>query len=350
MVKIGTVGIGFMGMIHYYATKNVEGGEVVAICTRNPQKLAGDWRDIQGNFGPRGDIEDLSGIRKYNKIEEMLADDDIDMLDICLPTHLHKEASIAGLKAGKHVLVEKPISLSIEDANEMVAAASEAGKYLMVGHVLPFFQEFAYAKKIVESGEYGELQGAHFKRIISQPDWSEDIASFENTGGPGIDLHIHDTHFIQLICGMPDSVYSRGILVDDKYVNYVSTHYIYDNKEDLCITSASGALSQAGRAFAHGYEIYLEQATLLFEFATLGDEPVTSMPPTLLDADGGVHRPDLGEGDPVGYFTDEIQYVVDAIQKGEEPVALSGEGAAGALLLCYKEAESVKTGDAVKVK
>ena len=349
MVKIGTIGIGFMGMIHYYATKKVGGGEVVAICTRNPKKLEGDWREIQGNFGPRGSIEDLSGIRKYNKLDDILADDNIDMLDICLPTHLHKDISIAGLKAGKHVLVEKPIALSLEDADEMVAAASEAGKYLMVGHVLPFFPEFAYAKTLVESGKYGKLQGAHFKRIISQPDWSEDIASFENTGGPGIDLHIHDTHFIQLICGMPDSVYSRGILVDDKYLNYVSTHYIYDDKGDLCITSASGAVSQSGRAFAHGYEIYLEKATLLFEFVTLGSEPVTSMPLTLLDADGGVTRPDLGEGDPIGSFINEIQYAVDAIRKGEEPVALSGEGAAGALRLCYKEAESVKTGDAVKV-
>ncbi len=350
MVKIGTIGIGFMGMIHYYATKKVEGGEVVAICTRNPKKLAGDWRDIQGNFGPRGSIEDLSGIRKYNKIEDILADDDIDMFDLCLPTHLHKEITIACLKAGKHVLVEKPIALNLEDADEMVAVASEAGKYLMVGHVLPFFPEFACAKKIVESGEYGKLQGAHFKRIISQPTWSEDIASPEKTGGPGIDLHIHDTHFIQLICGMPDKVFSRGILADGKYVTYASTHYIYDDKEDLCITCASGAISQAGRAFAHGYEIYLEEATLLFEFATLGNEPVTSMPVTLLDSDGEVHHPDLGEVDPIDSFTDEIQYAVDAIRKDEEPVALSGEGAAGALLLCHKEAESVKTGDAVRVK
>ena len=349
MVKIGIVGIGFMGMIHYYAYKRVEGAEVIAICTRNQKKLNGDWRDIQGNFGPRGGIEDLSGIRKYNNLNDILADKDIDMLDICLPTDRHPEASIAGLNAGKHVLVEKPIALDLDIANKMVAAAEKAGRYLMVGHVLPFFPEFAYARRAVESGEYGKLIGGHFKRIITAPTWSEDIADYSKTGGPGIDLHIHDTHFIQLIGGMPDSVYSRGMLVEDKYVKYLSTQYIYDDQE-VCLTAASGAISQPGRAFAHGYEVYLEKATILFESATLGNKGVTSMPVTLLTSDGEVHNPDMGAGDPIDSFAAEIQYAVDSIGNNQPPTALSGEGARDALLLCYKEAESVRIGKAVKCK
>lgn len=349
MVKIGIVGIGFMGMMHYYADKRIDGGEVVAICTRSPKKLSGDWRDIQGNYGPRGSIEDLSGIRKYNNLDDILSDKDIDMLDICLPTHLHSEVSIAGLKAGKHVLVEKPIALDLDAANEMVAAAEESGRYLMVAHVLPFFPEFAYARQVVESGEYGKLIGGHFKRIITDPTWSEDIADYSKTGGPGIDLHIHDTHFIQLLSGVPDRVCSRGTLVDDKYVKYLSTQYIYDDK-DVCLTCASGAATQPGRAFAHGYEIYLEKATVLFESATLGNEGVTPMPLTLLTSDGEVHHPEIGSDDPVDSFVAEIQYAVDAIRNNETPVALSGEGARDALLLCYKEGESVKAGEAVKVR
>lgn len=349
MVKIGIVGIGFMGMIHYYAYRKVQKAEVIAICTRNPKKLAGDWRDVQGNFGPRGGIEDLSGIRKYDNLNDILADKDIDMLDICLPTHMHTETSIAGLNAGKHVLVEKPIALDLDAANEMVAAAEKAGRYLMVGHVLPFFPEFAYVRKAVESGEYGKLIGGHFKRIITAPTWSEDIADYSKTGGPGIDLHIHDTHFIQLIGGMPDRVCSRGMLVEDKYVKYLSTQYIYDDKE-VCLTAASGAISQPGRAFTHGYEVYLEKATILFESATLGNKGVTSMPVTLLTGDGEVHNPDMGAGDPIDSFAGEIQYAVDSIRNNQTPVALSGEGARDALLLCYKEAESVRTGETVKCK
>ena len=347
MVKIGIVGIGFMGMIHYYASKKVQGAEVVAICTRSQKKLDGDWRDVQGNFGPRGGLEDLSGIRKYNNLDDMLADKDIDMLDICLPTDMHSGTSIAGLNAGKHVLVEKPIALDLDIANEMVTVAEKTGKYLMVGHVLPFFPEFAYARKTVESGEYGKFIGGHFKRIITAPTWSEEVADYSKSGGPGIDLHIHDTHFIQLVGGMPDSVYSRGMLIDDKYVKYLSTQYIYNDKE-ICLTAASGAISQPGRAFTHGYEVYLEKATILFESATLGGEGVTSMPVTLLTSDGEVHNPDMGAGAPIDSFAEEIQYAVDAIRNNETPTALSGEGARDALLLCYKEAESVKTGEVVK--
>lgn len=349
MIKIGIVGIGFMGMIHYYGIQRGRGAEVVAICTRDPKKLDGDWTGIQGNFGPRGSMEDLSNIRKYDDIDQLLADEEIDLVDICLPTHLHKSVSIASLQAGKHTLVEKPISIDIDDANEIVALAEQTDKEFMVAHVLPFFAEYAYAKKLVESGEYGELLGAHFKRIISKPSWSRDIADIEKSGGPGIDLHIHDTHFIQLLCGVPDAVFSQGKLAGGNFVDFLTTQYIYNDKE-LTVSCSSGAISQKGRAFSHGFELFLEKATLLFDFSTLAGEPSTAMPLTLLTEDGTVEQVDLGEVDPIDAFTAEIQYAVDAIDWEEEPTALSGVGARDALLLCYKEAESVKTGEVVAIR
>ncbi len=348
MIRIGIVGIGFMGMIHYYGVQRGTGAEVVAICTRDQKKLDGDWTGIQGNFGPRGGIEDLSNIRKYSNIDDLLADEDIDFVDICLPTHLHKSVSIAALKAGKHTLVEKPISIEIDDANEIVDIAEQTKREFMVAHVLPFFAEYAYAKQLVEAGEYGKLLGAHFKRVISKPSWSRDIADIEKSGGPGIDLHIHDTHFIQLLCGVPDAVFSQGKIAGGNFIDYLTTQYIYNDKE-LTVSCSSGAISQKGRAFSHGFEIYLEKATLLFDFSTLAGEPTTSVPLTLITEDGRVEQVDLGEVDPIDAFTAEIQYAVDAINNNEKPIALSGVGARDALLLCYKEAESVKTGKIVQV-
>lgn len=349
MLKIGIVGIGFMGMIHYYGIQRVTGAEVVAICTRDRKKLDGDWTGIQGNFGPRGGMEDLSHVRKYNEIDALLADEEIDLVDICLPTHLHKPVSMASLKAGKHTLVEKPISIAIEDANEIVALAEKTGKQFMVGHVLPFFAEHAYARRLVEDGKYGALLGAHFKRIISKPSWSRDFADVEKSGGPGIDLHIHDTHFIQLLCGVPDAVFSQGKLAGGKFVDYLTTQYIYNDKE-LVVSCSSGAVSQRGRAFSHGFELYLEKATLLYDFATLGGEPTTAVPLTLLTEHGEVEQVNLGDPDPIDAFTAEIQYAVDAMDSEDEPTALSGVGARDALLLCYKEAESVSTGEIVAIR
>src|SRR5262249_52259914 len=112
MLQVGIVGIGFMGMIHFLAYQRVPGVRVAAICSRDSRKLAGDWRSIKGNFGPAGRKIDLAGIRRFDKFDSMLADTQVDLIDVCLPTRLHRAASVAALESGKHVLCEKPIALS----------------------------------------------------------------------------------------------------------------------------------------------------------------------------------------------------------------------------------------------
>jgi len=340
MIKIGIVGVGFMGMIHFLASKKLQGAEVVAICSRDKKKLAGDWRSIQGNFGPRGEMMDLSGIKKYPDLKELLADPDIDLIDICNPTHLHPETAMRALEAGKHVLVEKAIALDPKDADAMVAAARKAGKLLMVAHVLPFVPEFAYAAQAIREGKYGKLLGGHFKRVISKPDWSSAIGDTDKTGGPAVDLHIHDTHFIGLVCGVPGHVFSSGVIADNT-VTYLTTQYLYD-PSGPAISCSSGALSQKGRPFVHGFEIYLEKATLIYESGT--------SPLTLLTADGKVERIQLG-GEPgeTTAFTHEIQAAVDGVKAGKEPDLLSGKLARDALVLCHQECTSVRTGKAVAI-
>lgn len=341
MIRIGITGIGFMGMIHYLASQNLKEAAVTAICSRDEKKLAGDWRSIQGNFGPPGEQMDLSHLKTYDNFDNMLSDPDIDLIDICNPTHLHPETAIKALNAGKHVLVEKAIALTTEDADAMVNTAKKNGKMLMVAHVLPFFPEFAFAADAIRSGKYGSLLGAHLKRIISKPDWSADIGDAAKTGGPAVDLHIHDTHFIGLVCGVPEHVFSTGVVEGDA-VSYLTTQYIYADK-NKAVTCSSGALSMNGRPFVHGYEIYLEKATLTYESGTI--------PLTLMTADGKVEQPTISGGDdPTTAFTLELQAAVDGVSKSEEPDLLSGQLARDALVLCHKECESVKTGEMVRIK
>ena len=340
MVRIGIVGMGFMGMIHYLASKKLQGGVVTALCSRDKKKLDGDWRSIQGNFGPRGEMMDLAGIKKYPDLDDMLADKDIDLIDICTPTHQHGPMALRALQAGKHVLVEKAIALEAGDADAMVAAARKAGKLLMVAHVLPFFPEFAYAAQAIRGGEHGKLLGGHFKRVISRPDWSSDIGDAAKTGGPAVDLHIHDTHFIGLVCGVPGSVFSTGVAADN-VVTYLTTQYLY-GPGGPAITCSSGALAQKGRPFVHGYEIYLEKATLVYESGTC--------PLTLYAEDGKAEQIQLGGGgEATTAFTLELEAAVAGVKGGKEPDLLSGKLARDALVLCHKECESVQTGRAVAV-
>jgi predicted dehydrogenase len=329
-----------MGMIHYLAARKLQGARVQAICSRDEKKLAGDWRDIRGNFGPRGEMMDLSALRKYRRLDDLLADPEIDLVDVCNPTHLHPETAIRALRAGKHVLVEKAIALEPKDADAMVDAARQANRLLMVAHVLPFFPEFAYAAQVIRSGQFGPVLGGHFKRVISRPDWSAEIGDASKTGGPAVDLHVHDTHFIGLVCGVPSHVFSVG-RSEGGAVTYLTTSYLY-GPGGPAITCSSGAVAMKAREFVHGYEIYLERATLTYESGTC--------PLTLLHADGHSERPALAGGDDATTaFTAEIQAAVEGVRTGREPDLLSGKLARDALVLCHRECESVRTGKVVAV-
>jgi predicted dehydrogenase len=334
MVKIGLVGIGFMGWIHYLAYKQLKGAELVAVCSRDKSKLSGDWRNIRGNFGPPGEQVDLSGIKQYERLEDMVADPEIDLIDVCNPTHLHPDTAIAALKAGKHTLVEKAISLTTEQADSMVAAAKQANKLLMVAHVLPFFPEFKYAAEAIQSQQYGKLLSGHFRRIISRPDWSADIGDADKTGGPAVDLHIHDTHFIGLVCGVPKKVFATGV-VENGVVQHLTTSYDFGSGGPS-ITCTSGALSMSGRPFVHGYELFFEKGTLVYEAGTC--------PLTLITAGKSEPVELPGGGDPIAAFVEEIQTAVDGVAANKMPALLSGQLARDALVMCHKECESVLTG------
>ena len=341
MIRIGIVGLGFMGRIHYLASQRLGGATVAAVCSRDPAKLAGDWQNTRGNFGPEPGFVDLSGVTKYPAFAGLLADPTIDLIDICTVTDQHAPLAIQALNAGKHVLVEKAISLTTVDADAMLAAARANGRLLMVAHVLPFFPEFRFAAEAIRGGEYGKVVAAHFKRVIARPDWSADIADAAKTGGPAVDLHIHDTHFIGLVCGVPKAVFAVGT-VDGEAVSYLTTSYLY-GPGGPAITCSSGAVCMSGRPFVHGYEIYLEKATLLYDS---GGTPLT-----LLTADGLTQAPTLtGGGDPLAAFADEIQAATDGVATGQEPDLLRGQLARDALVLCHKECESVKSGKAVAVR
>jgi len=340
MVRIGIVGVGFMGRIHFLASQRLKGAKVTAICSRDAAKRAGDWRNTRGNFGPEPGHVELSGVVAYEKFEQMLADPDIDLIDICTVTDQHAPLALAALKARKHVLVEKAIALSPQGADLMVAAAKTAGRLLMVAHVLPFFPEFKFAADAIASGKYGKVLAAHFKRVIAKPDWSSDIGDAAKTGGPAVDLHIHDTHFIGLVCGVPKHVFSVGT-VEANVVTYLTTSYLY-GPGGPAVTCSSGAVSMSGRPFVHGYEIYLERATLVYDSGGLAL--------TLLTADGKSTQPELpGGGDALSAFTDELQSAVDGVTSGKEPPLLSGKLARDALVLCHREIESVKTGKPVAI-
>jgi predicted dehydrogenase len=347
MARVGIAGLGFMGMIHYLAYQKVPGAKVVAMCEQDPVRLAGDWRSIKGNFGPPGQVMDLTGIARYSDVAALIADPQVDVVEICLPPAAHAEVTLAALRAGKHVFCEKPIALNGADARAMVAQAGEQGRLLFIGHVLPFFPEYQWAYRTVTGGEYGRLLGGHFKRIISDPLWLKDFYDPHKVGGPMLDLHIHDAHFIRVLCGMPRRVSTTGRMRGE-VAEFFTSQFEFDDP-GLSVTATSGVIQQQGRAFTHGFEIHLERATLLFDFCVLDGQGVTTMPVTLLTADGRLERPAMPSSDPVDAFVSELAEVQACCQSGRSSPLLDGALAGDALALCERQTESLRRRSAVVV-
>lgn len=335
MIRVGIAGIGFMGMVHYLSYKRIAGVEVAAICEPNEKRRAGDWTDIQGNFGPPGEQMDLTGVEAYETYEEMVRDENLDIIDITLPPAMHHDAALSALAAGKHVFTEKPLAMTLADCQSMRQAASEAGKHLLVGHVLPHFPEYAWALGEIEGGKHGQLLSGSFQRVISDPAWLTNFWSEEKIGGPLLDLHVHDAHFIRLAFGMPSEVISRGRMREGLPEHWHSLMK-FEGSEGT-VHATSGAIPYPGRSFLHGFEIQLERALLTFEFSVVGEEGKYSRPPTLLTGDGEVQFPELGDGDPMHAFEAELRHVVEVIENDAPAGALDAQLAEDAIAICEWE-------------
>src|SRR5579872_4196694 len=119
-MRIGILGLGFMGSTHAKAMRGTPGLELAAVYSGDERKLAGDLSDVRGNIGGPGEKLDFSAVKKYREIEPLLHDPAIDAVDICLPTDLHEWAAVEALRAGKHVLVEKPMALDSTGGGRML--------------------------------------------------------------------------------------------------------------------------------------------------------------------------------------------------------------------------------------
>jgi hypothetical protein len=143
---------------------------------------------------------------------------------------------------------------------------------------------------------------------------------------------------------MPKAVFSTGS-VRDGHVRFVNTNFVFDDPT-VAVTAAAGVIDQQGRSFTHAYEIYLEKATLVFDFAVLDGKPVMATPLTVLSRDGKVSQPKLPEVDG---FAAELTEAAKSVKSGKPSPLLSGSLASDALTLCHRQIESVKSGRLVKV-
>lgn len=137
----------------------------------------------------------------YERADELIADKDVDLVSVCLPTHLHAEFAIKALKKGKHVFCEKPMAGSLEECDSMIEVAEKAGRKLMIGQCLRFWPEYELLKDYVENGKLGKLTGLFCFRGGGTPIWSAGnwLLQKDKSGGVLLDQHIHDIDTVNFL-------------------------------------------------------------------------------------------------------------------------------------------------------
>lgn len=323
-MKVGVLGLGFMGATHVSAFGRLPGVEISSVFSNNEKALSGDLRDVGGNLGFAGSQHNFSQVTKCRSWEDVLADPKLDAIDICLPSHLHAQITIAALTAGKHVLVEKPMALTVEDCNAMQAAAVKHRKILMVGHVLRFWPDYLELRKFVDRHSGEQIREARFSRRCGLPIWSRWLQDESLSGGAMLDLLVHDIDIVLNLFGPPNSVRARtagGVDTVEAKLQYEAGFSV----------SLGGGWFEPERPFAMSFDVKTESAHLMLDEKGLRQQ----------DANGE-WEPVTAE--PQDAYQAEVGYFLECCRKNEQPERCPPASSAKAIALALQLKQSRATG------
>ena len=296
MLKAALIGFGGISTVHRQGYSNLENeGKVklVAAYDINPDAFNTSVTINLGNSDVQGE-----NINFYSDLDRMLEKEEIDFIDICIPTYKHRELSELLLRRGYHVLCEKPMALNFADCAEMINAAKENGKELMIGQCLRFFHAFDYIKEAIDTEKFGKVLGGMFLRLSPPPVWGWEnwFMNPDRSGGCITDLHIHDVDIIRYLFGEPDAVSCRtttSISIHDT----VHTAFYYGG---VPIT-AIGDWTLDGIKFSHKSQINFEEATITFDDGGLNVYPKGGEAAYTVDLDNA-----SGYEREISYFCDVV--------------------------------------------
>ena len=332
MLKVAIIGFGGIAKaVHLKPHLELEKEgitKLVAVCdvdeTRFGKKLE---INIDGSDSVLPD-----SVKRYTDYKEMLEKEDLDMVDICVPTFLHAEVSGYAMNAGVHVLCEKPMGLNYDLCKSMIETSKATGKKLMIGQCLRFEPAYLYLKELFDTGKYGKVVSGVFNRLSTVPSWGWEnwFLDYECSGGAILDMQVHDTDIIRYIFGNPKSVscFTHGIY---SKVDIAHSHYIYDDYNFTAI----GDWSREGTSFEESFIVAFEKATVKF----YGGKVTVYV--------RGEKTPIEVELQSVDAYRDEIRYFVDCIINDKENTKNEPEDCAASVKLVYALLESSDKNGAV---
>lgn len=331
MIKFAILGYGFIGAVHAATLKKVEGAAAVAVIEKDKSK----WHSVtKGNIDVNG-MQPLD-VPLFETIDEMQKEVTADCLCICLPTYLHRSYTEQAMAAGMHVVCEKPMALSLNDCDAMIAACEKFDKQLFIAQCIRFWPEYAVLKRLHDSGELGRPVSFRFFRLSGKPSWGGPESWFfqeEKSGGCLFDLHVHDADFVHFLLGEPKAVFARGVNLAHGTNAAVMSHYIYDDNI-TCATEGSW-LYHSG--FKMGYSAVYENGQIEYDS--------TQSPALKLWRKGA--DPEILPANQSDGYVEQYRYFVDCLNRGAKPELITPESARFSIKLALAEKESVTQGRVV---
>jgi len=309
---------------------------IAALCGgRRPPPADGDFAGVTGNIpGWQPFKLEMAGVRIARDLDEVLSDPGIDLVDLCVPTPAHVPLAVRSLRAGKHVLCEKPLARTSAQARELVAAAAAARGHFMPAMCLRFWPGWAWLREAVNDGRHGAIRAARFRRVGEPPAWGQE-AYFDGaaSGGALLDLHIHDTDFVQFLFGRPRSVFSQGFSQFSGAIDHVVTQYQVASGATV---SAEGSwMMTPGHGFNMAYTVIFERATADFDLSR-GPEALRLFEPGRA---GRTVSLEPGDG-----YVQELSYLVGCLREGRAPERVTLADALSAVEICEAEERSIRSG------
>lgn len=329
MLQVGILGFGGMGHYHASVYARRRDARIAAVADIDPAKLTG--QSMQINLGASGSA-DLGSAHVYASGDEMLASERLDVLSICLPTDLHAAYAVKALQRGIHVLCEKPMSRTLAEADAVAGAALRANRLLMVGQCLRFWPCYEKVAEAHGSGEYGRLLMLSMRRLSGPPGWAGGKSWFRDgarSGGCLLDMHIHDTDFVNHLLGTPEAVIAIGRSQVSGAIDNSFTQYLFPQGP---IVMAESSWCYGG-GFTMAFCAVFEKATL--EMGYRSNDLILLRPGAQpgkvdLEAGSGYDREIdyflacVRDGQPVRRCTPESTRATMRIALAEEQSALAG--------------------------
>lgn len=326
-MRVGIIGSGVMGEVHAAGWRQTE-AELIGVYSANLEQACR--------------VAEEFGTEAYDTLEALLEQSEI--VDVCVPTFLHKEMVLLSAAAGKHVICEKPIALSMQDGLEMIEACERAGVRLFVAMVVRFFPQYRLAHELVAKGQIGKLGVMRLKRVAYVPrlEFSDNWYLDESrSGGMLVDLMIHDFDYARWLGGTVERVFARANKATNGPGQYAQTI--------LRFKEGAMALVEGGWAYPPGVfrtALDLSGTDGLIEWSSDEHAPVRNFTLSRDGSASAVGLPTAGlSADP---YALELQHAYQAILSGE-PFAVTPQDGLEALRIALAARESIVTGKPVSL-